>query len=81
MYYEIWDLESGNLIGDFDTQDEALRLVREMLDTYGVDVAMTFALGEGDANGDSTAIAQGAELVELARALPIEVEASVKTSS
>ena len=72
MYYELWDFESGNIIGSFDTQNEALRIVREVLDTYGIEEAMHFGLGAEDYNGESRAIAHGAELVDLARLIQLE---------
>jgi len=60
-------------MGTFDTQAEALLIVREVLDTYGPDAAEAFALGTEDENGETTAIAQGTALVELARSLPLGV--------
>ena len=73
MFYELWDFKTRNVIGYFDTQDDALRRVREILDTYGAEEAMSFGLGTEDDNGESRAVAEGAELVELARALPAHV--------
>lgn len=32
MYYEVWDAVSRNLLYDFDTLDEALEAVRELLE-------------------------------------------------
>jgi hypothetical protein len=71
VFYELWDLETRNLVGNFDTQEEALLFVREVLDTYGLEAAKTFALGTEDENGETTAIAQGPALVDLARSLPL----------
>ncbi len=30
-YWELWDVDSGNLVADFDTESEGLTLVRELL--------------------------------------------------
>jgi hypothetical protein len=31
VYYELWENRSGNLLAEFDTEDEALRFVRDRL--------------------------------------------------
>ena len=31
MFYELWDVRSGNIINTYDTDDEALRVVRDLL--------------------------------------------------
>ena len=30
-YWELWDVDSGNLVADFDTESDALVLVRELI--------------------------------------------------
>jgi len=32
VYYELWENRSGNLLAEFDTEDEALRFVRDTED-------------------------------------------------
>ncbi len=64
-YYDLWDVESGNCIGTFDTQDEALAIVAVLLDANGNDYADDLDLGY--THGDQfQPIATGAPLVALA---------------
>jgi hypothetical protein len=30
-YWELWDVDTGNLVADFDMESDALRLVRELI--------------------------------------------------
>jgi hypothetical protein len=45
MHWELWDTETGNLIGDYDSEAEALAVVRDALRRHGASVAETLALG------------------------------------
>ena len=69
MTYDLWDSESGNIIGTFVTRDQALSVVREALSRHGVGYAETLLLGQEDSRGRTKAIARGKKLVQLARAL------------
>jgi hypothetical protein len=66
MAYELWDSESGNLVGRYATEDEALVAVRETVALYGPDAAGSLLLGVEDPDRRSKAIARGPALVELA---------------
>ena len=68
MIYELWDFESGNLVGRYATQDEALRAVRETVDLYGPEEAYSLLLGAEDQDRHPTTIAKGRALVNLATA-------------
>lgn len=67
MFYELIDVESGNLIGTYDSEDEALSIVRRAVQLNGSGFVDTLALGYEDDDGEGAQIAAGAEL--LARAL------------
>ena len=71
MIYDLWDVESGNLIETFETEREALVAVCELLAVNTPDYADALSLGfeDGDYQGP---IAQGRELVERARAAVVE---------
>jgi hypothetical protein len=43
--YELWDMESGNRLGAFATREEALMLVREMLEHDGPSAVESLGLG------------------------------------
>ena len=51
MIYELWDAVSGNIIGTFDTKQEALAVVGEALASRGADFVATMILGVVNAKG------------------------------
>ena len=67
MFYELIDVESGNLVGTYDSEDEALSIVRRGVHLNGSGFVDTLALGYEDDDGEGAQIAAGADL--LARAL------------
>ena len=72
MHWELWDTETGNLVGDYDTEAEALAVVRAALARHGPDAAAWLALGveHDDEGGDDAVlppVLRGTELVARAR--------------
>ena len=47
MWWEVWDTDSGNMIGSRDTEAEALALVRELVDK-GWPIAALALLADDD---------------------------------
>ena len=70
MAFEIWETSSSNLIGDFQTEKAALQAVRTAVNTHGRQYVMIWVLAYEDDQGDTTLVADGANLIELARAAP-----------
>lgn len=68
MIYELWDTEGRNLVASFDTETEALQVVRDAVDRHGLDALTTVALVQEDERGESETLAIGAALVERAQA-------------
>lgn len=68
--YEVVDLESFNVAGRYPNQDVALLMVLETIKHSGDEAALTLSLGIDDPTGqtDGELIAQGPELIALARA-------------
>ena len=68
MWYELWDQSSGNLVGDFDTRDEALAEVRWMIEQSGRDVVAGWdlAVGRGDEAGRDEPVLMGDDLLDRA---------------
>ena len=64
MFYELIDVESGNLIGTYDSEADALAVVRHAVRENGAAYVESLALGRSDENGDGALIAEGAELLE-----------------
>lgn len=67
MAYEIWDVEFGNLLADFATEDAALAVVRDTVEARGVDSTTHLALAYEDEDGETHPIAAGAALAERAQ--------------
>jgi hypothetical protein len=64
--YEIWDTETGNLIGEFPTEDEALQLVRHAIEDWGKDAAATLVMGYGQNDEVASQVAEGEALIKRA---------------
>ena len=65
--YEVWDLTGGSLLGNYPTEAEALAWIRRCLDNEGPDFVVELALDGRGADGQRRLIAEGHDLVELAR--------------
>jgi hypothetical protein len=65
--YELWEMSSGNLVGSWPAEAEALTVVRDALARHGAELVASLALLSEDAQGDTTVVAEGAALVERAR--------------
>lgn len=65
--FELWDNESGNLIGAYATEEDALTDVNETMCAYGSDYAKSIALLRVGPRGGLTRISTGPELAERAR--------------
>lgn len=52
MYYELWDIETRNLLEDFDDLEEAIMAARELTDlnpgTYPENLALARVGGDGE---------------------------------
>jgi hypothetical protein len=65
--YALLELETGNFVGFYETERAALEDVIDSIDRYGADSVDTLALAYSTP-GDVQPIAEGAALVERARA-------------
>ena len=66
MYYELVNLSSGNRIGEFDTESEALQDVQAHYSRFGPQALSGIALTEQDEAGNGKIIAEGDELAARA---------------
>lgn len=64
--FELWDLVSRNIVGEFDAELEALALVRSLTSERGQGTLESFALVREDEQGNSVTIATGEGLIALA---------------
>jgi len=60
--YELWDMVSGNLLDDFDSEAEALEAVRKLIALNGPGSTDALALTRVDATGQMTTLASGEAL-------------------
>jgi hypothetical protein len=69
MTFEIWDTVTRNMLGDFDSEEAALVVVREAIAEHGQEYVATLALVSEDARGRFKTLATGHALVERAESL------------
>lgn len=68
MSYELWDVESGNIIKTYASEDEALVVVRNLVALNGPKYARALVLTFEDDNEDTSLVAKGMALSEHAQA-------------
>jgi len=66
MIYQLWDVETGNLVEDFLSEAEALNAARELIALSGESYAEILALASADEAGGGVLIAEGPSLLERA---------------
>lgn len=73
MSFELWDTASGNLVGGYHTEDEALEVVADLVHRYRSPKGKRLewlALHRCDSPRHRTVVASGPELVARAMARP-----------
>lgn len=66
MMYELWHLDAGSMIGSYETQDEALGIVRRAAKRNRLHYLGSIALLRSDEEGRVQTIAEGDALALLA---------------
>ena len=66
--FQIWDAESANCLGTYDSEDAALAVVRHAIKQHGRDVIDSLALFREDTGVGLTPIAESSALADLALA-------------
>ena len=66
MTYDLWDVGTGNIINTYDTEYDALRIVRELVNLNGEEYAAALSLGYEEDDGSAGIVAEGAALAALA---------------
>lgn len=75
LMYELMDVESGNLVGYFESKAEALATVQDAFERFGQTGVFDLALSQKHPDGSATLVADGDDLLQLARQ-PQEVESA-----
>jgi hypothetical protein len=63
--YELWNVESGNIIGSFMTADDVLDAVRHLLQSYGRKYALDLSLGRREGECPATIVGEGRQLLTM----------------
>jgi hypothetical protein len=66
MAYEIWEMQTGNLVASFSHERDALALVRDAVEAHGEAYVAALALVHEGEDGSSTTVASSYELIERA---------------
>jgi hypothetical protein len=66
MTYDLWDVESGNIVNTFETEDDALAAVRTLLELNGDTYARALSLGCEHDDGRMQILAEGDALAARA---------------
>jgi hypothetical protein len=58
MHFELWDTQTANLVGTYDSEAAAMAVVREALRRHGPELVRTLALGaeHDDEGGEDAAL-------------------------
>jgi hypothetical protein len=67
MAYEIWDMQTGNLVASFGLEADALTLVRDAVETHGEPYARNLALVREDDDGTTATVAASDQLLKRVR--------------
>ncbi len=70
MWYEVWDTDTATIVGEFDTEEAALALVRDMIAVNGRGSVRDWSLAAVDAERTVTQLARGATLARRAQLAP-----------
>jgi hypothetical protein len=66
MTFQLWDIESANLLGSYETEAAALEIVRKTIDNHGREAIDGLMLLREAAHSRRTTIAEGAKLADRA---------------
>lgn len=68
-WYELWDSESANLVGTFDSEEQALAVVKHSVVSFGPESIRSLVLtSENDQDPDAQVIGSGDDLIRRAKA-------------
>ncbi|MEA2582342.1 MAG: hypothetical protein QOF33_427 [Thermomicrobiales bacterium] len=67
MIYELLDTDGFNLVGAYETEEEAFSVVRQLVAVNGFDYVRTLSLLQSDEDDNKSVIAIGFELAQRAQ--------------
>ena len=72
MTYELWDTETNNIVGAYESETAALAVVRGAMAAHGMGYTDELALLREDSRGNVETLAVGDALAERARITSME---------
>jgi hypothetical protein len=66
--YELWEASTGNAMGAYDTEEDALGVIRDTVRHYGRQSVATFGLLRINSRGRAKLLAEGEALADRALA-------------
>jgi len=66
MMFQLWEIESANLVGSYETEDAALVVVCKAIEKHGREAVESIMLLREGSRGRLTTIAEGAALADRA---------------
>lgn len=69
-FFSLWDVETGNSLGTYPTETDALAVVRELIAMNGIGIADALELSRCDRAGRCETIAAGSALSGRVEPLP-----------
>ena len=70
-FYSLWDLDSGNCLGTYDSEEEAVKLMRLLVEEYGEDYAELLDLSRVDEFGHREHVGSGMAFLSNPAQVPI----------
>ena len=70
--FELWDVDAGNIVGAFSTEEEGLDVAKALLDTYGREYANDLCFSRRDGAGVVQVVAMGSRLIEMTERRALE---------
>ncbi len=77
MIYDLWDISSGNIINTYQTEAQALAMVRDLIEVNGEDFVDALSLGYEADDGSVGIVAEGRDLEVRARAAAVPARPEV----
>ncbi len=68
MTFQLWETESANLVGSYPTEDAALAIVRQTVESHGREIVDSLLLLRETTRGRLAKVAEGPDLADLALA-------------
>ena len=65
--FELWEMETRNLVGTYPSFEEAVETVHEAVDTLGEAALDSLRLEQADSQGHTMLIAEGRKLLGIAK--------------